>query len=234
LIFKTINRFIELKIRTVLRTAIAEPTSIDFIALRAKERAAGWIEANIDGAMLFSDRPKIQNYAAELASRVSGDVLELGVYKGVSLKRFSAKLRAMGSEKELFGIDSFEGLHNEWTNIDHLNAFDQNGVAPNLNDPRITLITGLVEDVLESFLETKDWRFSLLHFDMDLGKPTLFALKKLRPYLNHGTLLLFDNFHSYPGWEQGEFKAFESFIGQDDYQFVAFGPYQCLIRYGHN
>ena len=39
-----------------------------------------------------------------------------------------------------------------------------------------------------------------IHFDMDTYNSTAFAIKTMKPFLKKGTIILFDQLHSYPHW----------------------------------
>ncbi len=52
----------------------------------------------------------------------------------------------------------------------------------------------------------------------------------LKPYLVPGVLILFDEHHGYPGWENGEFKALNEILDRSDFKYLAFGPIQALIE----
>ncbi len=227
------NSKLEVKFRKLIKKFISEPTSIDLVILDSKQQASKWIQENLPGAILFSDRPKIQEYAAKLAAQMPGDFLEMGVYKGTSISRFGKVFNSLGVQKKLFGIDTFRGLADDWSNVDHLDAFDLNGIVPALSDENITLIAGSVFDVLPSWLSEHGPNLCLIHFDMDLYEPTEFALSAIKGGLHQGALLLFDNLHSYPGWQNGEYRALREIFSEHEYTFKAFGPYQCLIEYGH-
>jgi hypothetical protein len=47
-----------------------------------------------------------------------------------------------------------------------------------------------------------------------------------------GTLLLFDEYIGYPGWEHGEYKAFKEFVEKEgrSYEYLAFSHLQALVR----
>jgi hypothetical protein len=104
------------------------------------------------------------------------------------------------------------------------------GEPPNDIDARIELVVGRIENTLEDFLDEKERNFSLSHLDMDLYKPTIFTLELLKPYLVPGVLILFDEHHGYPGWKNGEFKALNEILDRSDFRYLAFGPYQALIK----
>ena len=54
----------------------------------------------------------------------------------------------------------------------------------------------------------------LMHIDSDLysSAKTIFNYTKER--IQKGTIIIFDEFFNYPGWENGEFLAFKEFIDE--------------------
>lgn len=205
-------------------------STVDWVSVQSKFESAKFVRSNLSGALLFSDRASIQNYAAEEASKRSGVFLEMGVYNGRSINKFTKTLLKSDPAREVYGLDSFKGLEESWSATDHYREFNLDGVTPKGIDLRVKIINGRVEDVLQDFLDLKNPSFALIHFDMDLYGPTKFAIEKLIPYLSSGTLILFDELYGYPGWENGEFKALNELISRERYTFKAFGPLQALIE----
>ena len=89
---------------------------------------------------------------------------------------------------------------------------------------------GWVEETLPVWLAHHPGTITFAHFDMDVYKPTRFALERIAPRLQHGSLLLFDEFHGYPGWQFHEFLALSEVFSPSVYRFVALGPEQCLVE----
>ncbi len=205
-------------------------TTVQYVEIRSKISSSEFVSRNLEGALLFSDRKLIQNYAADEASVRHGIVLEMGVFDGGSINRIAKKVLGSNPNREIYGLDSFKGLEESWSSTDHYKKFDVGGVPPKGIDPRIRLIHGRVENVLENFLSKENPNFALIHFDMDLYSPTKFALEKLVPFLQPGTLILFDELYGYPGWEYGEFKALNELLPRSSYRYLAFGPIQALIE----
>ena len=218
------------KTQTLVRGMQTGLTTVQYVEIESKKSSAAFVIENLEGALLFSKRGAIQDYAADQACLRPGIVLEMGVFDGGSINRMGAKILKDNERREIYGLDSFKGLEESWSSTDHYQSFDIGGIPPKGIDPRVQLIHGRVEEVLESFLEAESRKFALIHFDMDLYAPTNFALEKLLPYLSPGTLLLFDELYGYPGWEHGEIKALNNHIPRDRYRFLAFGPIQCLIE----
>ena len=86
----------------------------------------------------------------------------------------------------------------------------------------IVPIVGWVEETLDNFLEEKKPNISFVHMDMDLYNPTKFALKKIKPYLNKGCIILFDELIENIGWEYGEYKALKEVFEDNEYEFKVF------------
>ena len=205
-------------------------TTVQYVEIKAKLSSAEFVTKNLEGALLFSNRASIQEYAADEALARKGIVLEMGVFDGGSINRMSKKIWRIDASRKIYGLDSFMGLEQSWSSTDHYRSFDVGGVPPKGIDSRVQLIHGRVEEVLEKFLENEKPEFSLIHFDMDLYGPTRFALEKIIPFLKPGTLILFDELYGYPGWEYGEFKALNELLPESRYRYLAFGPIQALIE----
>jgi hypothetical protein len=48
--------------------------------------------------------------------------------------------------------------------------------------------------------------------------------------LQPGSLILFDEFHGYPGWENHEWKAFNKVFLPNEFIFIGFSEEQCLVK----
>lgn len=216
--------------QVVARSIQGGLTTVQYVEIKAKISSADFVSRNLEGALLFSTRAAIQDYAADEASAREGVVLEMGVFDGGSINRMARRMWLQDAKRKVYGLDSFKGLEESWSSTDHHGRFDVGGVPPKGIDSKIHLIHGRVEEVLEHFLHTENPTFALIHFDMDLYAPTKFALTKLLPHLSSGTLILFDELYGYPGWEFGEYKALSELVPTDKYRYLAFGPIQTLIE----
>lgn len=86
-------------------------------------------------------------------------------------------------------------------------TFDLGGIAP-LVPENVEIVKGWVEESLEKYLTSNDLgTIALVHMDLDTFTPTKFVLSTIAPYLRRGSLILFDEYLGYPGWEIGEHKA---------------------------
>jgi O-methyltransferase len=129
--------------------------------------------------------------------------LEFGVWKGDSITSW-AKMNTH-PESRFYGFDTFTGLPEYWNKWTPKGAFDLNGNAPAVNDSRVTLIPGLFQKSLYSFLESfRSTNPIIVHIDSDLYSSALFVLTALDRVLRPGTIIIFDQFFDL----QNEFAAF--------------------------
>lgn len=209
---------------------VRDLTSIDFLILDARQESTKFIKLNYKNALVFSDRLKIQAFAMDEASTVPGDVLEFGILGGRSLNFFCDYIKKMKLEKKVFGFDSFKGLGKTNTNINGYNEFDQKGVIPSGISPDAILVVGDITETVPDFAESFKSNISLLHIDTDSYGPAKVILDNLKGKFKPGTLILFDDYHSLVGWENTEHLALTETLNRSEYDYIAFGPHQALIR----
>lgn len=165
-----------------------------------------------------------------------GDIVELGVYRGSSLLSWAnfLELRNMGDRaKRVFGFDNFGGFKTldakdgapdakvgkvpggfdggafEEALKDAIAIYDKDRFIP--YKKRVVLVKGDIERTVPTFFkENPGIRISLLHFDCDVYKPTLQALRTLWPLVVPGGVVVFDEY-AIPPWE-GESKAVDEFF----------------------
>jgi hypothetical protein len=165
-----------------------------------------------------------------------GDILELGVFRGTSLMSWAnfMEIRCMGDrQRRVFGFDNFSGFTDleekdgaVSAQVDKVTGgFDPSGYEEMLRDAigifdsdrfipykaRVVLVKGDVEKTIPQFVqENPGIRLSLIHFDVDLYRPTLIALEQLWPLVVPGGVVAFDEY-GIPPWE-GESKAVDEFF----------------------
>lgn len=150
---------------------------------------------------------------------IPGDICELGVYKGLGLFTWAnfLEMHAIGDRtKIVYGFDSWGGLtglsekdnraqegefKSTLEEIDSaIKIFDGDRFMPSKR--RIIPITGNIEETVPDFISRhQEIRFSLVHFDCDLYRPTKIALEAIWPKVSRGGLALFDEYaiHDWPG-----------------------------------
>lgn len=178
----------------------------------------------------FDDRSKIREYAIKTALENDDNrnffYLEFGVYKGESANFFSRYV------DKLYCFDSFQGLKEDWAGTGAMKGtFSLKKKTPKLNS-NIKPIIGWVEDTLQTFLEKNNPKINFVHFDMDTYNSTKFSLEKIKPYLTKNCVILFDQFHNFIGWKNGEYKALKESFDLNEIKFKAFSlnGKQCVIQ----
>jgi len=154
--------------------------------------------------------------AALAAVRVDGLYLEFGVATGGTLRIIS---EAAG-DCTVYGFDSFDGLPERWRPGYDAGLFAVDEV-PEVGGAE--LVVGLFGDTLPGFLEEHAGPVAFAHLDADLYSSTVTVLDALAPRFRPGTVLLFDEFFNYPGWQDHEHRAWVEFCERTSTTFEYLG-----------
>lgn len=147
--------------------------------------------------------------------------LEFGVWTGTSINLIAKIMHLYRLENEfIYGFDSFEGLPEDW--IDPITGliqaegqkghFDLEGKFPKKDSENIVYIKGWFEDVLPDFAEKHQRPIAMLHIDSDLYSSAKTIFDHLGDRLIPGSIIMFDEFYNYEGFEAHEYKAFKEFV----------------------
>ena len=103
---------------------------------------------------------------------------------------------------------------------------------PKLNK-NIIPVVGYIEETLDDFLKKHNPKINFVHFDMDLYNPTKFSLLKIKPYLNKGCVIIFDELYNHINWMEGEYKALIESFENNEFEYKAFNMNagQVVIQY---
>ena len=96
--------------QVLVRSAQGGLTTVQYVEIKSKIDSAEFVRKNLEGALLFSVRSSIQNYAGDEASARKGIVLEMGVFDGGSINRIASRVLKVNPDREIDGLDSFKGL----------------------------------------------------------------------------------------------------------------------------
>jgi hypothetical protein len=130
--------------------------------------------------------------------------VEFGVHQGYSIKYFAS--HNSNIESEFIGLDSFEGLPEDWTSTMPKGTFDTKGEMPKTDDPRISFIKGWFQDTWDDlYRRIRHHKKLVVHYDADLYSSTLFALSKIAIVANE-YIVIFDEFTGH------EARAFYNFL----------------------
>jgi len=185
----------------------------------ASETSAEYVTANMRTTKNFArDYDFHEDIISELDPKLKSDglVLEFGVATGRTLNHFARML----PEKTVYGFDVFSGLPEDWRSRFYQGAFAQRLPKVRKN---CQLIVGLFGDTLPKFVDEHTSPVALLHVDCDLYSSTVTILKKLNRQLVPGTVIVFDEYLNYPGWELDEFRAWQEFctINHVRYEYIS-------------
>jgi hypothetical protein len=183
------------------------------------------LASSISSAQYFVDRMQHaarfehkQDYLdhAIAARSIDGLVLEFGVATGATVNHIAA-----ATSGPVFGFDVFTGLPEDWRPGYPAGSFRRTDL-PAVRD-NVALIVGLFEETLPGFVDSHPGPVSLLHVDCDLYSSTKTIFRYLGHRIVKDTIILFDEYLNYPGWQQHEFKAFQEYItwsGQS-YEYIS-------------
>jgi hypothetical protein len=172
---------------------------------------AEYIQMHMHAAKVFESDADHMRYAMD-SRALDGMILEFGVCTGKSINFIAA----LAPRSTIYGFDSFEGLPEDWQERKIAKGTfgfkDEMFRPPVLNNVR--LIAGLFEETLPIFVDSlvQDRPIALMHLDADLYNSTQIVFKILGRNIRPGTIIVFDEYFNYAGWENHEHKAFQEFI----------------------
>lgn len=195
----------------------------DFTARRlASEESARYVQQHMRAVPNFHCDYDLHRWVCEtqLSDQLQhGTILEFGVATGRTLNQFARWL----PQETIHGFDSFEGLPEDWTSRMPRGFFARSAL-PRVRD-NCELHVGWFSDTLPGFMITTVGRrpVRLLHVDCDLYSSTQTVLSALATNIQPGTVIVFDEYMNYPGWQQDEFRAWQDFCGMYGRQYEYIG-----------
>lgn len=167
----------------------------------ATQQSATYVLEHMGDVSGTQDRRFILEYCTNRAAK-EGLFLEFGVSRGVSINHV-----ASFTSSTVHGFDSFQGIPEDWGHCKK-GAFSTNGVLPEVRK-NVKLHVGLFDETLPEFLKAHNEHISFLHIDSDLYSSAKTVLQLLHDKIVVGTVIVFDEYFNYPGWQQNEYLAFQ-------------------------
>jgi len=189
---------------------VDEARRVSAATLARDPRQAGTVESHAylrekaADAPRFGSRFSLLDHALAQAP-AGGAFLEFGVRWGVSARYLAHRV------DHLHGFDSLQGLPEEWVAGEGAGAYSTAGTTPPL-PANVTLHPGWFEETLPRFLGEVTGPVSFIHVDCDIYSSTRTVLEGLAGRLLPGAVIVFDEYHSYPGWRDHEYRAFQEFV----------------------
>lgn len=168
----------------------------------------------------FANRLELLRFAAAQVT-LPGPVLEFGVFSGETINTLAAAL----PDRQMYGFDSFEGLPESWAGLGKGHFSTQQrlpAVAAN-----VELVVGWFDRSLPAFLKAHAIeQVPLLHVDCDLYSSTQTVFRHLGDRIAAGTIIVFDEYFNYPGWQQHEYLAFKELVEyrKFEYEYIGISP----------
>lgn len=130
-------------------------------------------------------------------------------------------------DKIIYGFDSFEGLPETWRNGFEETSFNLNGNLPQVNE-NVRLVKGWFNETLPAFVKEHPEPCAFIHVDCDLYSSTKTIFNELKNQIVPGTVIAFDEYFNYPGWQESEYKAFMEFIAWSglNFEYIARTNYE--------
>ncbi|MEM7599037.1 MAG: class I SAM-dependent methyltransferase [Pseudomonadota bacterium] len=186
--------------------------AVSNIRLRLQDQAtaetARYVQTHMAQVQSVTSWRAVHDRAIAAATLEGGLVLEFGVFSGTTARYITDRT---GWQMDAF--DSFEGLPEAWRDGYDAGTFGR--ASPPELGPNITLHVGWFEDTVPGFAaaraqDTRPIRY--LHVDCDLYSSTKTIFDHLGGRITAGTVIVFDEYFNYAGWQEGEFKAFQDCV----------------------
>jgi len=204
-IFRAFKEKVKRRIRYHLNRQLSEATKdIQFARqFQAAQESAEFVNQHMRMAKSYPDKFALLKAAIEQIE-VQGLYCEFGVYRGETINFIAPLITA-----EVHGFDSFEGLPEDWKQGHEKGTFRLDAL-PQVR-PNVRLHKGWFEDTIPVFRKQHPEKIAFLHLDADLYSSTRTVFELLGNAIVAGTVIVFDEFFNYPGWSEGEYKAFMEF-----------------------
>jgi len=174
-------------------------------------------EKRLIKSRVFENKYELLKYSISHIT-LDGLIIEFGIYKGETISFIANLLQ----NKQIYGFDSFEGLPETWRYNFYKGTFKLDNL-PKIKE-NVVLVKGWFEKTLPEFIEKhRNIPASFIHIDCDLYSSTKTIFNYLKNNIVAGTVIVFDEFFNYIGWEEGEFKAFNEFINENNVEFEWLG-----------
>jgi predicted O-methyltransferase YrrM len=213
---------IKKKLKLYLReNAWVTPKDLEYqLALRAANTTCEYIEKQM---LQVESKTTPQEVLDVALSKVSleGLFLEFGVFSGKSINQIARKF----PDQKVYGFDSFEGLPEFWRDGFKKGFFSLEGNLPKV-ESNVSLVKGWFSDTLPEFTNKEKAAISFLHVDCDLYSSTKTIFSSLAKQIEVGTVIVFDEYFNYVGWQEGEFKAFKELVSKFNIEY----DYICYNR----
>ena len=204
------------------------------------ERPIDWIFNQ--SAQLWGDRATNNTTNSTNCGRGAlpgGFYAEFGVFEGKTLSKARALLKPSDPNATHFfgpiaGFDSFMGLPEKWRDGFDAGRFGRQGLYEYVRSQipsDVSLHKGWFQETIAGFLaERPGMPAAFIHHDGDLFISTAITFSLLDRRIVPGTIVCFDELHSYDGWEKHEMLSFYLWMVQTGAEVCALAT-KAPLRY---
>lgn len=190
----------------------------DTTAVRlASESSARYMISNMRAVPNFDNDYDYHDWLLRTQLNGRGMFLEFGVATGRTINHISR----VHPGDYVHGFDSFEGLPEDWTSRMPKGFFKRDRL-PRVRE-NVKLYVGWFDKTLPVWkAKHGNTPLQFLHVDCDLYSSTVTVLETLKENIVSGTVIAFDEYINYPGWELDEFRAWQEFVAKYNikYEYV--------------
>jgi hypothetical protein len=188
------------------------------ISLRSLDSTVNYVLKNMKNIESVNTKWDLHIKALKSIRIDNGAFLEFGVYKGETINFIANNVN-----NTIYGFDSFEGLPEYWRDGFPQGSFSINKLPKVYNN--VVLVKGWFDETIPKFLVEHSFEaISYLHIDCDLYSSTKTIFKLLESKIVSGTIIVFDEYFNFPGWENDEYFAFQEFISETNlkYEYITY------------
>ena len=207
------------EVRNELRITRTIPSTGIVLRQRAVDQSVDYILADPRFDNVHVGPTNASALAAALHEvTLDGRLAEFGVYKGTSL----TQIAEFFPDRTVHGFDSFVGLPDAWGGTSNrAGTFDTGAKPPQLSVANVEFHVGWFDDTVPLFAQQSSGPFAFAHLDADLYSSTKTVFDNLNDWFVAGTVVVFDEYFGYHGWQRHEHKAFHEFLSRTGLSFEA-------------
>ena len=218
------------QVRNELRITRTIPSTGIVLRQRAVDQAVDYIasEPRFDHVQVSLNNAATVGAALKEVT-LDGMVAEFGVYKGTSL----TQIAKFFPDRTVHGFDSFIGLPESWGGTSKAaGAFDVGAKPPELPVANVEFHVGWFDDTVPVFAAEHSGPFAFAHLDADLYSSTKTVFDGLGEWFVPGTIVVFDEYFGYHGWQRHEHQAFQEFLARTGLSFraISLGHMNLAVR----
>jgi len=189
---------------------------------RSLERTAIYVEENMKNAIGLKNRIEIIKFLKEI-SNDKNNKLHLGfaLYDAKMINTILKKIEP----NILYCFENVKGLEEDWKDYKKGNL--KNNFSMKFERKNVKLVIGDYKENIKKLLNENKQKCELVYLDCNTYNITKEVLNVLKERIVKDTILFIYDYFNYLGWEEGQFKAFQEFVKENNikYKYLAYEKY---------